>query len=101
MGIAGTEIYLFYCSRCQYVGTVKNGLLRVASPRLTGRTRCFDTFIYCWFCPGWRQAVKFRSGVEPNLRELQVGLSYFVRRGLACPPEALFGHGAVVRGRFH
>jgi hypothetical protein len=52
-------------------------------------------------CPGCGQAINFRSSVQPNLRELQKWRPYFVRIGFARPFDALFGHCAVLRGRFH
>jgi len=52
-------------------------------------------------CPAGRQAINPGSGIEPNARERQIGLAHFGRMRLARPFDAFFGHGAVMRGRFH
>ena len=54
-----------------------------------------------WPGVGGGQPIKLRGSVEPNARELQIRLAYFSRMCLARPFDAFFGHGAVMRGRFH
>jgi hypothetical protein len=48
-----------------------------------------------------RHTIQSRSGIEPNSRELQIRFAHFVRVCRAGPFNAFFGHGAVLRGRFH
>ena len=70
----------------------------VASPSI-GRTRSDRRLLRSRLAGG--QPTNPRSGIEPNARELQIRLAHFGRVRLARPFDALFGHGAVMRGRFH
>ena len=62
------------------------------------RARCFS--YVCRFAGRWK-TVEFRSGIEPDLRQLQVRLANCVRSRLARPFKTFFGHRTILGRRLH